>query len=100
MKTPLLRAAFLFLFLWGCGGSQQSTPQEAIDPDSPDVLVAEEILDAVAHSARSENDRARDVYRHPAATLAFFDIKPNMHVIELWPGGGPLVHRDTRPTPA
>lgn len=31
---------------------------------------------------------SRDVYRHPSATLAFFDVKSDMDVVEIWPGGG------------
>lgn len=31
---------------------------------------------------------ARDKYRHPYKVLRFFGIRPNMTVIELWPGGG------------
>jgi predicted methyltransferase len=30
----------------------------------------------------------RDIYRHPAETLAFFDVQPTMSVVEIWPGGG------------
>lgn len=46
-------------------------------------------LDTVlAGSHRSDANRARDVYRHPAQTLEFFGIKPDMTVVELWPGGG------------
>ncbi len=33
-------------------------------------------------------DAARDQYRHPAETLAFFQIEPNMTVAEYGPGGG------------
>ena len=43
---------------------------------------------AVAAPTRSEANRARDKYRHPAETLAFFGIKPSDTVVELWPGGG------------
>lgn len=43
---------------------------------------------AVAAPHRSEANRARDKYRHPAETLAFFGIKPTDTVVELWPGGG------------
>jgi predicted methyltransferase len=39
-------------------------------------------------SHRSEANRARDKYRHPAQTLNFFGVKPTDHVVELWPGGG------------
>jgi predicted methyltransferase len=37
---------------------------------------------------RPEANRARDKYRHPAETLAFFGIRDDMTVVELWPGGG------------
>lgn len=35
---------------------------------------------------RSVESSARDVYRNPAETLAFFGIRPDMHVVEIWPG--------------
>lgn len=37
---------------------------------------------------RSAANKARDKYRHPVETLAFFGIRPNMTVVELWPFGG------------
>jgi predicted methyltransferase len=37
---------------------------------------------------RSAANKARDQYRHPVETLAFFGIRPNMTVVELWPFGG------------
>jgi predicted methyltransferase len=43
---------------------------------------------AIADPSRPAADRARDVYRHPAETLAFFGLKPGMTVVELLPGGG------------
>ncbi len=43
---------------------------------------------ALAGPQRSEANRARDVYRHPAQTLAFFGIKPDMTVVEIMPGAG------------
>ncbi len=36
---------------------------------------------------RSAEHRARDQYRHPQETLLFFGIRPDMTVVELWPGG-------------
>lgn len=44
--------------------------------------------DAIASSSRTEAFRARDQYRHPQETLAFFDVQPAMTVVEIWPGGG------------
>ncbi|MFL9841276.1 methyltransferase domain-containing protein [Sphingomonas sp. ST-64] len=43
---------------------------------------------AVAAATRTPANVARDTYRHPAETLAFFGVKPNQTVVELWPGGG------------
>jgi predicted methyltransferase len=35
---------------------------------------------------RSAEHKARDRYRHPVQTLTFFGIKPDMTVVEIWPG--------------
>lgn len=43
---------------------------------------------AVDHPDRPAAERARDEYRHPYETLAFFGIEPDMTVVELYPGGG------------
>lgn len=43
---------------------------------------------AIADSRRSEANKARDTYRHPAETLAFFGIKPGQTVVEVTPSGG------------
>ena len=45
-------------------------------------------LEAVLEAEYRADDRARDVYRHPAETLAFFGIEPGMAVGEYGPGGG------------
>jgi predicted methyltransferase len=46
-------------------------------------------LKAVVNSdQRSAANKARDKYRNPVETLAFFGIRPNMTVVELWPFGG------------
>ena len=47
-----------------------------------------EIGKAVAGAHRAEANRARDVYRHPLETLAFFGVRPDSTVVEIWPGGG------------
>jgi predicted methyltransferase len=46
------------------------------------------LREAVSGPHRTEANRARDQYRHPAETLAFFGVKPTDTVVELWPGGG------------
>lgn len=36
---------------------------------------------------RSEAMRARNQYRHPLETLDFFEVAPELTVVEVWPGG-------------
>jgi len=42
---------------------------------------------ALMQDNRAE-DKARDQYRHPAETLAFFQVKPGMTVADFMPSGG------------
>ena len=44
-------------------------------------------LDSIVTSPHRAESAARDIYRNPKATLEFFDVKPNMTVVEIWPGG-------------
>jgi len=46
------------------------------------------VVSAVADPSRPKDDRASDVLRDPADTLAFAGVKPGMVVGELFPGGG------------
>ncbi|MEX2125789.1 MAG: hypothetical protein WD795_18010 [Woeseia sp.] len=51
--------------------------------------VTEAALDAaIAGDHRSDANKARDKYRHPKETLAFFGFRSDMTVVEIWPGGG------------
>jgi predicted methyltransferase len=50
------------------------------------------IVGAVANPARPEAERARDIYRHPAETLAFFQVAPGQSVGEFLPSGGWYAH--------
>ncbi|QIK95585.1 class I SAM-dependent methyltransferase [Sphingomonas sp. HDW15A] len=63
--------------------SSQAKAPSALTGDQKSALKA-----AVAAPTRTESNRARDRYRHPAETLAFFGIKPSDTVVEIWPGGG------------
>jgi predicted methyltransferase len=47
----------------------------------------EALAGAINHPTRKD-DRARDQFRHPAETLAFFHVGPHMKVGEYAPGGG------------
>ncbi len=68
--APLLVAAGLL-----AGGCATQRADTAIDQ-------------ALAASHRSAESRARDAYRHPRQTLQFFGLRPDMTVVEVWPGGG------------
>jgi predicted methyltransferase len=43
---------------------------------------------AIAAPSRTPANVARDRYRHPRETLAFFGVRPGDTVVEIWPGGG------------
>ena len=49
---------------------------------------APDLAAVMAGEHRSAENRARDVWRHPGETLAFFGVQPGMTVVELWPGAG------------
>ena len=75
------RAAFLLLAasLASCAPApapEQSAPQQAV------------LAEAIAAPIRTEANRARDLYRHPYETLAFFGVDTDDTVVEIWPGGG------------
>ncbi len=57
--------------------------QEESDPAS--AQMDHTTLEAVLADPRRDDDRARDQYRHPKETLAFFGIEPGMTVIESLP---------------
>jgi predicted methyltransferase len=45
------------------------------------------MTEVLAHPRR-QADRARDQHRHPAETLAFFQVQPGMTVVDYMPAGG------------
>jgi len=48
----------------------------------------ERLKQAIAGDHREAQNKARDEFRRPYETLTFFDIAPNMTVVEIWPGRG------------
>lgn len=54
-------------------------PAKAQAPDLNSIL---------AGPQRTDVERARDQYRHPGETIAFFGITPRMTVVEITPGNG------------
>jgi predicted methyltransferase len=65
-------------------------PAASREPPPPprDAVTAAAIEQVLAGGHRSAENRARDVYRHPLDTLLFFGIRPDMTVLEVWPGPG------------
>ncbi|MEM6414409.1 MAG: methyltransferase domain-containing protein [Pseudomonadota bacterium] len=69
------------------GGETSSSVESQIEPD--ETAEASLILTSAIEGAhRTDEERARDKWRHPKETINFFEILPNMTVLEIWPGGG------------
>ena len=52
------------------------------------ITFANSLDEAINNLDRTPAFSERDIYRHPKETLAFFGIKDDMSVIELWPSRG------------
>lgn len=95
MKNLPLALA-LGLALTACNQSQTPPPPPEAASDQPAEMVAPQpatsagmtIDSVIAGDWRSAENKARDVYRHPKETLAFFGVTPGQTVIEITPGGG------------
>ena len=78
MKTVMSYALLLLCVVPGIALSES--------PASPDASGA--VVLNLNHASRSDADKARDRNRLPQETLAFFGLKDDMRVIELFPGKG------------
>lgn len=65
------------------GPAEQAVAEEP----APTAEATSAVEIVLAEDFRAE-DRARDRYRHPEATLNFFRVEPTMTVAEFAPGGG------------
>ena len=94
MRSLLLAAAVIAAV--ASAGSQTKEPSAPVMPVLPpppmmavnQAAVVSPFDQVLAGDWRSETNKARDKYRHPRETLAFFGVAPNQNVIEIWPGGG------------
>jgi len=68
----------------GVPAAQATKPADAASLPAPDAALQA----AINGSWRAEGNVARDPWRHPGQTLAFFGIRPDMTVVEITPGGG------------
>src|SRR5262245_32503371 len=91
-RLRLVLLAALAAQLPGCASAPVPPPAPApvaapAPPPRPrDAVTAAAIEQALAADHRSAGNRARDAWRHPLDTLLFFGIKPDMTVVEAWPG--------------
>jgi predicted methyltransferase len=99
-KRAVRRLAVLLLTVFAClpvlagtqahaASTEPDQPADAlVPPTSASDFTAAQLDNVLSGSWRSEANRARDVYRHPKATLQFFGVRPDQTVIEITPGGG------------
>jgi predicted methyltransferase len=86
MKTAIV---LLLALAAGCTHEAPVTNNPQTSAARPlDAATDAKLRAAIGGAQRTDRERARDVYRHPAETLAFFGLRDDMNVVELWPGGG------------
>lgn len=97
--TLLLLSALL---LAACGANEESTSAEPAESTQPSATSSkgtttsandaetpgERIAAAAEGAHRSAANIERNADRHPVETLTFFGLRPDMTVVEVWPGGG------------
>ena len=77
--APLAAAAATMALAAPVAAHEEGTRMAAVSPDAFAQVLAD---------ARRTEDRARDRWRNPAQTLAFFGVEPDHTVVEYAPGGG------------
>ncbi|MCF6291956.1 MAG: methyltransferase [Robiginitomaculum sp.] len=63
--------------------SEAATPE--VVASGPDMKL---LQSNVSGDWRTDDAKARDVFRNPAATLEFCGVDPSSNISEIWPGGG------------
>lgn len=76
--TRILTLLIAALALTACAGF----------PDEPQTANARRVAAIANGDHRSDENIARNQYRHPWQTLTFFGVEPDMTVVEVWPGSG------------
>jgi predicted methyltransferase len=82
MTRTLVLALAAALSLSACAAVPDAASEVAVQAN------AAALSDAVAGSWRTPANVARDGYRHPRETLAFFGVQTGDTVVEITPGGG------------
>lgn len=89
-RRPVKAAAFftslaLSLFVGQAGYASSHLAGESAGDSADSAAILAEVL---AGDHRSDENKARDQFRHPAEILAFFGMEPDMTVIEITPSAG------------
>ncbi|HLS82652.1 MAG TPA: methyltransferase domain-containing protein, partial [Steroidobacter sp.] len=79
-----------FLITLAACAKQDQTAYTAHESERPASAAAAEdaLLTSIDGPWRSEQDKARDVHRHPKESLEFWGLQPGMTILEVQPGGG------------
>lgn len=81
-----MKKVIVLLLLAPVLASAQFAPES--EQERMDEKTRAQLVEVLAGDHRSDRNRARDPWRHPLETLAFFGLRADMTVVELWPGGG------------
>ena len=76
------------MLLLACAGWTSLCGAAAPAPDETGTAAAARLEQVLVGDQRSDQNRARDGFRHPRETLAFFGARPDMTIVEIFPGDG------------
>lgn len=79
LASGCARLSWLLLTVTAFAAAAQGKAAPSADPN---------LAAAIASPQRAPTAVARDQFRHPLEELTFFGLKPDLTVVELWPGGG------------
>jgi len=88
MESGRFAVALAALLLAASCGEKAGSPAAGTDQPGAPRPQAGSLEWAVAGAWRIDAEKARDQWRHPVETLAFFGLKNSDTVIEIFPGGG------------
>jgi predicted methyltransferase len=87
MSNPKI-AFTLSLLLLSCGKGAVPPETSATAPAASAATIDAKLTPVLSGAQRTEEERARDIYRHPRETLEFLGLAENMTVVELNAGQG------------
>jgi predicted methyltransferase len=85
-RRRLIGASAAVLALAGCGRHDKAAAPSSAKPAAPAGPPGS--LEWAVGGDWREADAKQDLWRHPVQTLQFLGLKPDMTVVEMWPGVG------------